>query len=689
MSSQKFYHDANVGINEPNLVITTIYDKLGRRVRVDINDIDNETLARWRWWYDDQGRVKTILALDHFVAYEYHGNTGRQKSVRTPQQEADTKVNYYYDRLGRLGEVNLAKRNNVPVNESTYYGYNPVGSLAIVDYNNGNVAEYTYDALNRLTNLTNWQSSAKQTPLSRYQYTLSPDGQRTKAIETTAAGSTEITWTYDDLNRLIAEDYNAPGDANDYGHKYVYDMVGNRLERNVVGSDPNTTYHYNDNDQLTWETTDGNTITYGYDDNGALVLRDANSGDDVTYSYDLRGRLAQADIENGPTVDYLYNPDGVRVRATVDGNDIDYIIDPYNHTGYAQVLKEINGVTGTNRVYVTGLDVVAQATGSNSPKYLLYDGHGSVRQLANNVGNIVANYHYDAYGQALNLNPAQAATQLLYAGEMIDPQTGWYNDRSRWYNPAIGRFNRMDEFAGTCPDPQSLHKYLYTHCNPVNRIDPRGLFSVMEILAVSGIVGLVMTGIRLGMGYLEYRMYEPRVLGTMIHEAIFWWYRGQKFKCNNWIATSDNPPLNRYRPDCRCHERGPFWGEVYEIKPIGRITEGEQQVEDYIDDLRVWHPGIDWHRGQNLLCPTVLPKWQLPLEFLRVHVSLPLPGVIAYKVHPDYKEAVKFGIVAAALTATILMVNGFLAGYGAGTGAGPNVIPFPSQPWPVPLPAAA
>jgi RHS repeat-associated protein len=394
-----------------------------------------------------------------------------------------------------LAKVEAKQLNSEPASDITEYTYNAVGSLASVTYDNGNVAEYTYNAVNRLTNLTNWQTSAKLTPLSSYSYELSADGQRTKATEVTEGAETIISWQYDDLNRLIAEDYNAPGDVNDYGHEYVYDIVGNRLKRNVVGNDPNTTYSYNDNDQLTWETTDGNTITYDYDDNGALILKDANSGDDVTYSYDLRGRLAQADIENGPTVDYLYNPDGIRVRATVDGNDIDYIIDPYNHTGYAQVLKEINGVTGTNRVYITGLDVVAQATGTSTPKYLLYDGHGSVRQLANDVGNVVANYHYDAYGKALNFNPAQAATQLLYCGEMYDSEIDHYNLRRRWYNPANGRFNTMDPFAGNNRDPQSLHKYLYAHCNPVNNLDPSGEFtgSLLELVTTIAIRLLLFT----------------------------------------------------------------------------------------------------------------------------------------------------------------------------------------------------
>jgi len=35
----------------------------------------------------------------------------------------------------------------------------------------------------------------------------------------------------------------------------------------------------------------------------------------------------------------------------------------------------------------------------------------------------------------------------------------------------------MDPFGGNNQDPQSLHKYLYAHCNPTNNIDPSGNFA--------------------------------------------------------------------------------------------------------------------------------------------------------------------------------------------------------------------
>jgi len=35
---------------------------------------------------------------------------------------------------------------------------------------------------------------------------------------------------------------------------------------------------------------------------------------------------------------------------------------------------------------------------------------------------------------------------------MIDPYIGWYYNRARWYDPAAGRFNRTDPFAGNHKD---------------------------------------------------------------------------------------------------------------------------------------------------------------------------------------------------------------------------------------------
>ena len=86
-----------------------------------------------------------------------------------------------------------------------------------------------------------------------------------------------------------------------------------------------------------------------------------------------------------------------------------------------------------------------------------------------------------------------ALTSLLYSGEWTNPNGTQYL-RARFYDPTTGRFNRLDPFAGNQNDPQSLHKYLYTHGNPTMGIDPSGMMSLKSVgistLIASSLIGL-------------------------------------------------------------------------------------------------------------------------------------------------------------------------------------------------------
>ena len=103
--------------------------------------------------------------------------------------------------------------------ETTTYTYNANGSIDTITYANGNTAVYNYDDLNRLTILNIADST---TTIASYVYQLKADGMRKKATESIWNGAsydtTTINWTYDALNRLEIEDYNAPGDSNDFAH---------------------------------------------------------------------------------------------------------------------------------------------------------------------------------------------------------------------------------------------------------------------------------------------------------------------------------------------------------------------------------------------------------------------------------------------------------------------------------------
>jgi RHS repeat-associated protein len=260
----------------------------------------------------------------------------------------------------------------------------------------------------------------------------------------------------------------------------------------------------------------------GYDDNGSMIEKftwDVNNtptdgSDDVEierveYTYNLQNRLVKVctSTDGGQAwsvTEYKYDPQGNRVSKTVDSVTTSYLVDFYNHTGYSQVFVETTGSDKT--CYVVGDDVLAQAKNSDTPKYLLYDGHGSTRQLvASNGSTIVDSYSYDAYGVMLGGNPqTPAATNLLYAGEQWDTSAQHYYLRARYYNPNNGLFNQVDPYSGNMQDPQSLHKYLYCQNNPINNIDPSGNEGIVPLLTGFSIRAMLFrAGLGTGIGAMD------------------------------------------------------------------------------------------------------------------------------------------------------------------------------------------
>jgi RHS repeat-associated protein len=93
-------------------------------------------------------------------------------------------------------------------------------------------------------------------------------------------------------------------------------------------------------------------------------------------------------------------------------------------------------------------------------------------------------------------NPAE--TDMQYSGEQFDVELQQQYLRARFYDQNTGRFNALDPFAGNNYDPQSLHKYAYTHCDPVNGIDPSGELVFIEILIAISFAVIVATPIIIG-----------------------------------------------------------------------------------------------------------------------------------------------------------------------------------------------
>ena len=177
----------------------------------------------------------------------------------------------------------------------------------------------------------------------------------------------------------------------------------------------------------------------------------------------------------------------------------EYLNDARNFTGYSQVLRETQIDPDTEEIqkvveYTIGLDQISQTTivysggvpGTPATLFLLADAKASTRLVTDAEAVILAHYEYDAYGKLLNVG-APILTSILYNGEAFNATNGSYNLRQRDYLPGSGIFTTLDPYRGNIHDPQSLHKYLFVHADPVNVIDPNGMFGLMEGLVANNI----------------------------------------------------------------------------------------------------------------------------------------------------------------------------------------------------------
>ncbi len=441
----------DASLNQPTINFT--YNLSGQRATM--TDASGTTV----YSYDGRNRLSSKQTPFGTLSYTYD-DSGNLLTTRSSNANG-TSVDYTYDPLNRLDTIKdnrlLALNGGV-----TRYSYDSVGNLKSYLYPNGVTTTYNYNSLNRLASMN---SATNVATLSSYAYTLGAAGHRTAVTE--LSGRT-VNYTYDDLYRLtnetIAHDTHGINGSVGYG----YDAVGNRLSRtsSVAGvSSQNSTYDAND--RLSSDTYDANGNTKG------------SSGNN--YGYDFENRLTSLITQDSSLVTYVYDGDGNRVAKTAGGVTTNYLVDTNNHTGYAQVVEELQAGAVTKQ-FTYGHDLISQRcaplTATCSLSFYGYDGHGSVRFLTSASAAITDTYTYDAFGNLIS-RTGTTSNDYLYSGEQLDASLGFYYLRARYMNPSSGRFWSMDSYEGASYSPiTTLHKYLYANLDPANVIDPSGHIGV-------------------------------------------------------------------------------------------------------------------------------------------------------------------------------------------------------------------
>jgi RHS repeat-associated protein len=254
------------------------------------------------------------------------------------------------------------------------------------------------------------------------------------------AAKTE-TYGYDAADQLIAATLRA-GDATERRINYEYDAAGNRTkEEAVVGTLPQTTGY----EALEFDAV--NRVT-------AVVKGTRRS----EFFYDGMGRRVRMVEREGATVasDRRYLWDGGEIVEERDG---------------------VNTSVVTKRYFGAGVQEVA----ANAPTNLFYsrDHLGSVREVTDANGNLVARYDYDAWGRRTRVFGTHEA-DWGYAGYFVHRASKlnltWY----RAYDPDLGRWVSRDPIE----EDGGLNLYGYVGNNSINENDLLGLCPPCIALAI-------------------------------------------------------------------------------------------------------------------------------------------------------------------------------------------------------------
>jgi len=375
--------------------------------------------------------------LDPIYSYDLNGN-------RISMIDPTGLTAYSYDVLNRLTSIT----NNQGL--TTTFTYDALGRRTSLTHDNGVVTTYSYDAASQLLSLVHELGA---TTIDSFNYTYDKVGNR----KTKADNNGTANYTYDTLNRLVQAINPIPTNPLE---SFTYDELGNRTDSNQNG-----TSMFNDGNQL----TEDENFTYQYDNNGNLTQKTNNTTSAFTlYEYDAENKLIRVVREDGSIVNYKYDGLGRRLEKEVDSIVTQYIYDNED------ILLELDGSNNIVARYTHGPGIDEPLITEKAGQSFFYhaDGLGSITDITDAFGVVKQRYTYSSFGKIESqLDPAFIQPFTFTARE-LDLETGLYHYRARAYDPSVGRFLQEDPIGFAA----GINFYAMVGDNPINLVDPRGLF---------------------------------------------------------------------------------------------------------------------------------------------------------------------------------------------------------------------
>ena len=384
--------------------------------------------------------------------------------------------------------------------QTTTYNYDKINRVIRADYADGSNTAYTYNAVGRLTTVSDSVIGTisytysdtgcpscggvdkliqEVTLLGGINYSYDAIGRRTSM---TVSGQPAVSYNYDAVSRLIQVaqgtqvvnlGYDAAGRRTNLSYpngtnssyfydnasrlteilhqgpsgiiediRYANDAIGNRISFSRTGSQADLPAEvqaaYNAANQLTnWNNATPNLT---YDNNGNLVSKTDSTGT-TSYTWDARNRLT-AISGPGISANFVYDALGRRISKTINGVTTQYLYDGND------IIAEIQNST-ISATYLRSLNIdepfIRQST---SAEYYHTDALGSALSLTDSTGAVQTTYSYEPFGRVYQRGQS-STNPFQYTGRENDG-TGLYYYRARYYSPELQRFISEDpiRFAG-------------------------------------------------------------------------------------------------------------------------------------------------------------------------------------------------------------------------------------------------
>ena len=451
-SSDQYTYDLNGNLltaNNANANITFTYDANGQVLSETMSTSFNSQPSTFNYTYDTHNGTINITYPSGRVIEEHYDLRGRLSTI----------LNSQFSILNSPDTI-------------AFFTYTPTNHLASRTYGNGDHTTFSYDAANRLTNISSLNS---QFSILNYDYTYDPAGNILSRIDSLQPNRSE-TYAYDALHRLTEF---RRGVANNSGVipnplkqvQYALDALGNRTT--VTANGTTTTYSHNN---MNAYTTVGNE-TLQYDGNGNML-----SDGSHTYQYNYRNRMIG--VDNGTTSTYQYDALDRRISKTTATDTILFF-----YRG-VQCIEELHANipsgegqgwvshTTVSYIYGTAIDDILSMH-RNSQNYYYHKNHlGSVMAITDSMGAIVETYDYDPYGTPNIYNAAGSeiivsniGNTILFTGREYDYETELYYFRARALHSVLGRFIQHDPLNYI----DGMNMYSYVLNNPIKKTDRFGM----------------------------------------------------------------------------------------------------------------------------------------------------------------------------------------------------------------------